>query len=96
MHTQTESNETIEMKWEKLKKFDWSHHIVRQLDESREELDERNPVFKFFERGEDEIFIGKDENMADSQGFVSIGETGVSEEWEYFKKNCSKKGVYVK
>lgn len=96
MTTQSESNETIEIKWEKLKEFDWGHRIVHQVDESREELDERNPVFRFFKNGEDEVFIGRDENMADSQGYISIGETGVSEEWKSFKKNCSKKGVYAR
>jgi len=90
------SNETIKIEWQKLKKFDWNHQIVYHLDENREELDERNPKFKFFKNEEDEMFVGGDKDMADPQGYVSIGETGVSKEWKSFKKNCSKKGVYVK
>jgi hypothetical protein len=71
----------VTLPWRVVRELDWAGYLPQQVDESWEELEEDQPRFRFFPSGEDEI---ESPNSPHSDGFVSIGETGVSEDWDGF------------
>lgn len=73
----------LTLPWHVVRELSWADRLPQWVDRSWEELEEEQPRFRFFEAGEDEI---ESPRSPHSDGFVSIGEIVVSEDWEGFLK----------
>jgi len=79
-----EDKTTVELTWEEAEQLEWFEELLLDLDEETiEKAKNAFYPFKFFKHGAAEVYADSDYQ---SDGFVSIGDVGVSgeENWEDF------------
>jgi len=74
-------NETIELARHEWEQIPWSTELLHEVQDY-DGFDENSSI-RFYNGRADEMYVGE-ENSMHSDGYTSIGETGVSEAWDEF------------